>query len=122
MGSFICTRRLALSCPFNEKIWRYEDDEMLLRMYSHATLLYISKPVMIANQAFSAASHARNDILEDFLGHLDFKGKSFWEKMCLYRMYIEERPHYQEQCRKLYPILYYRYDMLLLYKLFNMFK
>lgn len=116
MGSFICAQELALLCPFNERIRRYEDDEMLLRMYSHATMSYISKPVMIANQAFSAASHAREDISEDFLGHLQFKGKTFWEKMCLYKMFIGERPHYQEQCKKLYPSLYYRYDLLFLYK------
>lgn len=116
-GSFICSRELALRCLFDEQLRRFEDDEMLFNVFRLARMYYLPTPSMVCNQKYAAASRGRADILEDFLGHLDFTGKSFWERMCLYKMFLGERPHYEEQCRKLYSSLYKRYDMLLLYKL-----
>lgn len=117
-GAFICKATLLKSNLFNEKIRRFEDLEMLYRIYHNAKIYLGEKPVMVVNQKYAAASIGREDIQEDFLGHLDFKGKSFWEKMCLYRFYLGERPYYQEQCKKLYPNLSKRFDLLLLSKLF----
>ena len=82
----------------------------------------MSKPVLTTNIDYSAASRARKDIKEDFLGYLDFKGKSFWEKMALYVFYLGERYYYPELCKKLYPWLYWRYDLLILYKLIGWLK
>ena len=117
MGSFICVRELAVENLFDEEIRRYEDDEMLLRMYRSANIKYCAKPLMISNSDFASASSARPNISEDFLGHLNFKNKGFWERMCLYKLFLGERPHYSEQCRKLYPQLYYRIDLMLIYKI-----
>lgn len=121
-GAFVCTRELCLKEPFNENIRRFEDLEWLYRIYKHTRIYKVSKPVLTTNIDFSAASRARKDIKEDFLGHLDFKGKSFWEKMALYALYLGERNYYPEQCRKLYPGLHRRYDWLLLYKLIHFLK
>ena len=104
---------------FGENIRRFEDLEWLYRIYKHTRIYKVSKPVLTTNIDFSAASRACKDIKEDFLGHLDFKGKSFWEKMALYALYLGERNYYPEQCRKLYPGLHRRYDWLLLYKLIH---
>ena len=116
-GSFICSKQLALRCLFDEQLRRFEDDEMLFKVFNFARMYYLPIPSMICNQKYASASKGRADIQEDFLGHLNFMGKSFWERMCLYKMFLGERPHYEEQCRKLYPSLYKRYDLLVLHKL-----
>ena len=116
-GSFVCSRELALRCLFDEQLRRFEDDEMLFKVFRLARMYYQPTPSMVCNQKYASASRGRADILEDFLGHIDLTGKSFWEKMCLYKMFLGERPHYENQCRKLYPSLYKRYDLLLLHKL-----
>lgn len=119
-GAFVCKRNLCMTEPFDEHIFRFEDLEWLYRIYKHIRIYKLSTPVLTTNIEFSAASHARKDIKEDFLGHLDFKGKSFWEKMALYAFYLGERDYYPEQCKKLYPWLYWRYDWLFLYKVVKM--
>ena len=93
------------------KIWKY-------RLYHNARIYLGTTPVMVVNQEFAAASTGRKDIKEDFLGYLNFKGKTFWEKMCLYKFYLGERPYYKEQCKQLYPMLAKRLDLLLLSKIF----
>ena len=121
-GAFVCKRTLCIAEPFDENIRRFEDLEWLYRIYKHTKIYKVPTPVLTTNIDFSAASSARKDIKEDFLGHLDFKGKSFWEKMALYALYLGERNYYPEQCRKLYPGLHRRYDWLLLYKLIHFLK
>lgn len=121
-GAFVCKRTLCIAEPFDENIRRFEDLEWLYRIYKHTKIYKVPTPVLTTNIDFSAASRARKDIKEDFLGHLDFKGKSFWEKMALYALYLGERNYYPEQCRKLYPGLHRRYDWLLLYKLIHFLK
>ena len=116
-GSFICSRELCLAEPFNDSIRRYEDFEWLFRIYKRTNIYSASKPVLTTNVDFNAASHARSDIKEDFMGHLNFMNQSFSEKMALYFLYLSERDYYPNQCHKLYPWLYWRYDWLLIYKL-----
>lgn len=118
-GAFICRRELLMSNPFNEQLRRFEDLEMLYRIYHSARIYTASNPVMVVNQEFAAASHGRSEVMEDFVGHIDFKGKSFWEKMCLYKFYLGERPYYKEQCKVLYPGLDKRYDLLILSRLLS---
>ena len=115
-GNFVVTRRVALECPFNEKIRRFEDLECLFRIYKKVIVYLSPVPVMNENRDFAAASAARDDIKEDFVGHLKFEGRSFWEKLCLYKLFVEERPHYMPQIRSLYPTLFNRYDLLLFLK------
>lgn len=118
-GSFICSRELCLAEPFNDNIRRYEDYEWLFRIYKRTYIYSASKPVLTTNVDFNEASHARSDIKEDFMGYLSFKKKSFSEKMALYFLYLSERDYYPNQCHKLYPRLYWRYDWLLIYKLLS---
>ena len=120
-GAFIYRKDIAVKCLFNEKIRRYEDLDVLFRLYNIAKIYALAQPSMKVNGIYAAASRGRKDINEDFVGHLDFRGKSFWEKMCLYKLYLGEREHYPEQIDKLYPLLRYRYDLLLLYKILNFF-
>lgn len=116
-GTTIYRKTIVEKYPFDERVRRYEDLQRIFKLYREYSLYLCPHPVARVNVEFASASHARKDIKEDFLGYLDFKGKSFWEKMALYSFYLGERDYYPEQCRKLYPWLYRRYDWLLLYKM-----
>lgn len=122
MGSYFLSKELALRCMFNEDIRRFEDDEMMFRVFRIAKIMNISQPCMVCNAQYAEASKGRKNIGEDFVGHLSFRGKSFWEQMCLYKFYLGERPNYPEQCREKYPNLYKRYDLLLLSKILDIVK
>ena len=121
-GTTVYRKTIVEENPFDERVRRYEDLQRIFKLYRKYRLYLCHKPVAKINLEFSAASRARKDIKEDFLGHLDFTGKSFWEKMALYALYLGERNYYPEQCRKLYPGLHRRYDWLLLYKLIHFLK
>lgn len=115
-GTTVYRKSIVEKYPFDERVRRYEDLQRIFKLYREYSLYLCHKPVAKVNIEFAAASRARKDIKEDFLGYLDFKGKSFWEKMALYGFYLGERVYYPEQCRKLYPCLNWRYDWLLIYK------
>jgi len=116
-GTCIYTKKLVASCLFNENIKRFEDLDALFRMYKNAIIYLDNQPAMVVNTAYAAASKERKDIREDFVGHLDFNNKSFWERMSLYKLFIEERSYYLKQMKELYPQLFHRYDMFIIYKL-----
>ncbi len=121
-GTTVYRKTIVEENPFDERVRRYEDLQRIFKLYSKYSLYLCHKPVAKINLEFSAASRARKDIKEDFLGHLDFKGKSFWEKIALYSFFLGERGYYGEQCKKLYPWLYRRYDWLLIHKIVGWMK
>lgn len=121
-GTTVYRKSICLQYPFDEKVRRYEDLQRIFKLYRHFSLYLCHVPVAQVNLEYSSASHARKNIKEDFLGYLDFKGKSFWEKMALYSFFLGEREYYGEQCKKLYPWLYRRYDLLLIYKVIGWMK
>lgn len=121
-GAFVCKREQCKQVLFDERIRRFEDLEWLFRIYRQALVVTIKEPVLKNNLMFSSASRARKAIKEDFLGYLDFNGKSFWEKMALYSFFLGEKDYYGEQCKKLYPWLYRRYDWLLINKIIGWMK
>lgn len=115
-GHTLFKKELIRKYPYNTSIRRYEDVEMIMRILKEAKIVTTSRPIFYVNAAFSSASTARKSISEDFLGHLDFRGKSFWERMCLYQFYLWEREHYPQEVKDLYPHLHKRFDLLLLHK------
>lgn len=111
-GSFLCRRKLMLETPFNEQIRRFEDFEFLFRIYQKTSIVLGTPYVMTNNQDFSAASQARNDIKEDFMGHLpSLRGKGFWEQLSLFSFFLGERDYYPES-----RMFYRRYDLLIAHK------
>jgi len=116
-GASIYRRELILSCPFDNRIRRFEDLDVIFKLYRRSEVFLGELPVLTFNQSYCSASVARPNIEEDFVGHLDFKGKSFWERMCLYQFYLGERDYYPNDVKRLYPGLHLRYDILLLYKI-----
>lgn len=120
-GIAVYRRQLVLDNPFDERIRRFEDFDVWYRMYRTANIYTSSNFVLIENQEYGKASKSRTNISEDFLGHLSFVDKSFWEKMCLYQLFLAEHGRYGSQCKALYPKLYKRYDMLLVHHVLQMF-
>lgn len=114
-GCTIVRRDIAQKNPFDEKLWRYEDLECYFRMHRNSGMYLDNTIVFQQNISYCEASNGRANIEEDFVGHLDFKGKSFWEKMALYQLFVWERDYYPKQCRRLYSSLYKRYDLCLIY-------
>ena len=121
-GAFTSKKTLFDTYSFNEQLRRYEDVELWFRLFKSVKIIGNNKAVLCVNRLFAEASKRRIDINEDFIGHLDLKGKSFWEKMSLYKLFIENRELYPKECHELYKSLYYRYDFFLVYKLFQVRK
>jgi len=115
-GHSIFKTSFAKKYPYDERFRRYEDADLLLRMLPVAKVYSSTIPTEIHDMDSIAASHPRKDIEEDYIGHLTLNG-SFWHKMCTYRLFIEERENYPEECKRLYNYWYYRYDLLCIYKL-----
>ena len=101
---------------YDERIRRFEDYELELRMLSDAVLYSSQEITEIHNIDYAEASNARNDIMEDFMGYIDINKGDFWYKLCVYRTFLEERDNYEEACKARYANLYKRYDLLLLHK------
>ena len=114
-------RTLLLDYPYNPKLRRFEDADLLVRMLESARVFSSDTITSLVNCDYSSASGVRKDISEDYIGHLSMKGKGFWAKMCIYRLYLENRMLYQEEMHRQYPTWRYRYDWLLTYKLLNKF-
>lgn len=121
-GTTVYRKSICLQYPFDERVRRFEDLQRLFELYRHFNLYFCHVRVAQVNVEYSSASRARKNIKEDFLGYLDFKGKSFWEKMALFSFFLGERDYYGEQCKKLYPWLYRRYDWMLINKIIGWMK
>lgn len=121
-GHTIYRTSLIEKFPYDTRMRRYEDAEFLIRMLPHAKVYSSSEFTEMHNADTAAASHARKDVKEDYFGYLDFHGKNFWQKMCMYALFLSERDYYPVDGRKLYPTLYYRLDYYILYKLLPFLK
>ena len=121
-GHTLFKAELVKKYPYSTVIRRYEDVDLIMRIMKEAKIVTTSKIIFYVNTAYSSASSARKTIQEDFLGYLDFRGKSFWEKMSLYQLYLWERDHYPQEVDHLYPTLRRRYDWFFLYKVLTFLK
>ena len=101
---------------YDERIRRFEDYELELRMLPEAILYSSQEITEIHNVDYAEASNARKDIMEDFMGYIDMSKGGFWYKLCVYRTFLEERDNYEKVCKEKYANLYKRYDLLLLHK------
>lgn len=108
--------------PYDERLRRFEDAELLIRLLPQARVFSSKKIVQVHDINYAQASAPRKDIDEDYSGHLTMKGKPFWGKMCVYRTFLENREAYKDEMHRLYPSWYWRYDLLLLYKILKHFK
>lgn len=118
-GAFVCPKSVLEEYMFNESLWRYEDFEVWFRLFRNVEIITDSSPVLVENSQFVLSSSPRRRIEEDFIGHLNFNKKPFWERMCLYKLFLYERLNYSRQTKKLYSFLYKRGDYFVMFKLYN---
>ena len=74
---------------------------------------------MISNRDASEAASYRQDINEDFLGHLDFKGKTFWERMMLYKLALQAVDGYGVVAKKMYEQVLNKASYKIVLKIFS---
>ncbi len=114
-GHSLFHRNLLVRYPYDTSLRRYEDVNLIVRLLKDAKIVTISYVMFCINVEYCSASHPRLSIKDDYMGYLDFRHKGFWERMCLYQFYLGERPYYPEDVRRLYPMLRWRFDLLLIY-------
>lgn len=120
-GSSILNKRMLMNFSFNESLRRYEDAEWLYRILNHEKVFINHIPVTIYNVDSACASNIRDNIEEDFLAHLNFNKKSFWERMMLYKLALEAKTSYKEKAVPLYNLQYKRLDYLFFYKIYQLY-
>lgn len=120
-GSSAFRKEFMLRHLYDERIRRFEDAELLIRQLVEARVFSIHTPTLLFNRNYAAASHPRKNVMEDYFAYLDFKKGGFWRKMCVYRTFLEERDLYPEYGRANYSSMYWRYDLLLIFKFLNRF-
>ena len=102
-GTYCCKKTLLLRHPYQEKLKRSEDTEVLFHLFQEACIVRSDAMVMRYCRDYSAESRKKTDISKDFQGHLDFSGsKSLWERICLYELYVEARNIYPDTVDSVY--------------------
>ncbi len=91
---------------YDDKLSRYEDVSCIFDLLRTYDLSYINKCVMVYSIDDRGLSAKCSNRQKDYIFHMDFKGKSFWEKMVLGTMLNEGLSLYSE----------YRDDLLNMYK------
>lgn len=101
-GSCVIRKDLLVKYPFDETLHRYEDAESLFGIMREARIFTSPVPSMTYNLNSTCASNARNNISEDFIGHLSLKGKCLWEQFALWQLYQQGLCLYPEDMKRLY--------------------
>lgn len=115
-GAAMFRRTMLLGYPHDTHLRRYEDAGMLFDIMRNEGFYNSSKPVMCYNLDTLAASKGRDDIAEDYIGHLDISGKSTWERFVLYDLYHQGTKLYPRQVSLLYGKNFMRQADVLPYK------
>lgn len=121
-GAVLYDKNLLLRHPYPEIIRRWEDAAMFFQIMQYEKIFTISTPVFTYILDNSSASHARNNIKEDFLGYLDTNGKSFWERMCVYILYCQAIKLYPSESSKLYNRKLFNLSDIIAFKFFSVIK
>lgn len=103
-GAALIKKELLLKHPFKENLHRYEDAEMLFELMRTTKIYRCPTPVMTYNCHSSEASKPCKNIAQDFIGHLNFKRKPYWEQYALFQLYKQGLDFYPEDMHKLYSI------------------
>lgn len=81
---------------YNESLSRYEDASGVFSLLRKYKVSYTNKCVMVYSLDDKGLSNKCKDRDKDFIFHLDFKNKSFWEKMVLGNLLNEGLSLYSE--------------------------
>lgn len=101
-GAALFSMRLLRDYPYNEQLWRYEDADCVFNIMRSVKAYTCSLPIMTYNRNKSDASKPRNNVEEDYIGHLSYKGKNCWEQLMLYDLYLQGCQLYPKEMKRLY--------------------
>lgn len=101
-GACIVHKSLCAEYPYNEKLRRFEDADVIFKMFAKCKVLTSKTPVMVYNQNTLAASKGRNDINEDYVSCMDLNNGIFWERMAKYDLLFQNTLLYP-QLQEIYP-------------------
>ncbi len=99
---------------FRNNLRRYEDAEWLFRIMRSFYFVRSPKPVMLYNLDSAEASARRDNISEDFLGHLEFNHETIGENLAVYQLYLKALKLYPEESNMLYRNKLFWYEERLL--------
>ena len=103
-GAALIKKEILFKHPFKESLHRYEDAEMLFELMRTTKIYRCTTPVMTYNCHTSEASKPCKDVAQDFIGHLEFNRKHFWEQYALYMLYKQGLELYPNEMPQLYHI------------------
>ena len=89
-GRAVVKRRIMEEIPFREDLRRHEDTENTFRIMRKYRYYACPEPLFCYNQDTLAASNKRENYREDFVCMMEPEGKSFFEQMALYKLYVTD--------------------------------
>lgn len=101
-GRMVVRKSAFMSEPFREDLRRWEDGECVFRLMRRYRFYSSSVPLFSYNQETLSASQPRKDLSEDFICQMNPKGKSFFEQMCMLKLYWEACSLYPEYVDSIY--------------------
>lgn len=101
-GAALFSLPLLRKYSYDEQLWRYEDADFIFNIMRSTPVYTYPRPIMTYNRNNSDASKPRNDVCEDFIGHLSYRGKDCWEQLALYDLYIQGCELYSDEMKILY--------------------
>ncbi len=101
-GAALYSMSLLKRYQHNEQLWRFEDADFIFNIMRNTRAYTSPKPIMTYYRFKGDASKEREDINEDFLGHLSYEGKGCWEQLVLYNLYLQGCKSYPNEMKKLY--------------------
>lgn len=101
-GTTLYRKDILLATPYSEKLKRYEDAAMLFSLMRTQFIYTSRKPVFVYMLDNAEASKGRDNIKDDYLGHLYLSNKSWWEKIVLYDLYKQAVKLYPQQVYEVY--------------------
>ena len=101
-GAVLYHRSIINENMFDETLSRYEDFSSAFELLRFHKLSYINKCVMIYSIDDRGLSSKCSNRYKDFIFHMSFEGKTFWEKMVLGTLLNEGLSLYSESKEELY--------------------
>lgn len=101
-GAAIYSMALLRKHPYNEQYRRYEDADFAFNIMRNTRAYTSPIPIMTYNLDYGEAYKPQKDASEDFICHLSYEGKGWWEQSTLYGLYLEGCKIYPNEMKRLY--------------------
>lgn len=103
---------------FNNDLHRREDSEFFFNAMRNHSIYSSTTPIFEYNNDTLCASLPRKDWYEDFICQMEPSGKSFFEQLCLYQLYIEAQNLYPNYIHQIYGNTFTKLQYRIAYSLF----